>query len=183
LSWINFTVQPPEMQNAEHAVRPSGGRRGAGLRRLLVAAAICFSAEAQADCVVACHASTYCDSEMNASGECSRRLNDCYINECNRKTFGAIAYGRQSGAVGWSYDFEDAPSAENEALKNCRAHGEDCEVVVDFWNTCAAVAADAGTVGYGLGDTQSQAESEAIAACEKDGGPDCAIQAWSCTGP
>ena len=138
---------------------------------------------AAADCVSACQASTYCDSEMNASGECSRRLNDCYINECNKRTYGSIAYGTQSGAVGWAYDFDDAPSAENEALNNCRANGDDCQVVVDFWNTCAAVAADRNTVAYGLGDTQGQAEGEALAACEKDGGLNCTIQGWSCTGP
>ena len=58
------------------------------------------AAAAKADCVSACQAATYCDSEMNASGECGRRLNDCYINECNKKTYGAIAYGRESGAYG-----------------------------------------------------------------------------------
>src|SRR5215813_10440705 len=139
------------------------------------------AASAQADCVSACQASTYCDSEMNASGECSRRLNDCYINECNKKLYGAIAYGTQSGAVGWSYDFDDAPSAENEALSNCRDHGDDCQVVVDFWNTCAAVAASGDIVRYGLGDTEDEAQGDAVATCEKDGGTQCEVQAWSCT--
>jgi hypothetical protein len=138
---------------------------------------------AKADCISACQASTYCDSEMNASGECGRRLNDCYLDQCNKTLYGAIAYGAQSGAVGWSYDFTDAPSAEKEALKNCGAHGDDCQVVVDFWNTCAAVAADGGTVAYGLGENQGQAESGALASCEDDGGSHCAVQAWSCTGP
>ncbi|MDQ7246833.1 DUF4189 domain-containing protein [Dongia sedimenti] len=142
-----------------------------------------FASAAQADCVSACQASTYCDSEMNASGECGRRLNDCYISECNKKTYGSIAYGRKSGAFGWSHGFDDAPSAENEALKNCRASGDDCQVVVDFWNTCAAVAADGATVAYGLGDNRSQAEDGAIAECAKDGGAQCEVQAWACTGP
>jgi hypothetical protein len=142
-----------------------------------------FAGTAKADCVSACQASTYCDSEMNASGECGRRLNDCYINECNKKTYGAIAYGTKSGAYGWSHDFEDAPSAENEALNQCRATGDDCQVVVDFWNTCAAVAADGGTVAYGLGDDRGQAEDGAIASCEKDGGAQCEVQAWARTGP
>ena len=75
----------------------------------------------RADCVSECQASTYCDAEMNASGECAQRLNDCYINQCNRRTYGAIAYGSKSGAAGWAYDFDDAPSAEKEALKNCGA--------------------------------------------------------------
>jgi hypothetical protein len=138
---------------------------------------------AKADCVSACQASTYCDSEMNASGECGRRLNDCYINECSRRTYGSIAYGTESGAVGWSHDFDDAPSAEREALKNCRANGDDCQVVVDFWNTCAAVAADRNVVRYGLGDTRGQAEGNALATCEEDGGTQCLVRGWACTGP
>ena len=146
-------------------------------------AIVATSGGTQADCVSACQAATYCDSEMNASGECGRRLNDCYINECNRKTYGAIAYGAKSHAFGWSNDFDDAQSAENEAMKSCRANGDDCQVTVDFWNTCAAVAADADTVAYGLGDTRGKAEDEAVAACTKDGGADCTVQAWSCTGP
>jgi hypothetical protein len=136
---------------------------------------------AEADCVSACQASTYCDSEMNASGECGRRLNDCYINECSKRLYGSIAYGRESGAVGWGYDFTDAPSAENEALKNCSANGNDCQVVVDFWNSCAAVAADGRIVAFGLGDNQGQAEGSAVAACQGDGGSNCEVQAWSCT--
>lgn len=139
------------------------------------------AAPAAADCVSACQASIYCDSEMNASGECGRRLNDCYINECNKTLYGAIAYGPESGAVGWSYDFMDGPSAEKEALNNCGAHGRDCAVVVTFWNTCAAVAAEAQHVGYGFGDNEQQAQTEAMAACQKDDGQSCEIQAWSCT--
>jgi hypothetical protein len=150
---------------------------------LIAALAGLCPAPAKADCVSACQASTYCDSEMNASGECGRRLNDCYINECSRRTYGSIAYGAKSGAYGWSHDFDDAQSAENEALKNCRVDGDDCQVVVDFWNSCAAVAADGEIVRYGLGDTRGQAEGYALATCEEDGGAQCAVQAWACTGP
>jgi hypothetical protein len=143
-------------------------------------ALLAVSGAAQADCVSACQAATYCDSEMTVSGECSQRLNDCYATECNKKLYGAIAYGTQSGAFGTSYDFSDAPSAEKEALSNCRDHGDDCQVVVDFWNTCAAVAASGDIVRYGLGDTEDEAEGDAVATCEKDGGTQCAVQAWSC---
>jgi hypothetical protein len=144
---------------------------------------VAASGTARADCVSACQASTYCDSEMNASGECGRRLNDCYIDQCNRKIYGAIAYGAKSGAFGWSNDLGDAQSAENQALNNCSANGDDCQVTVDFWNSCAAVAASRATVAYGLGDNRGQAEGDAVAACEKDGGAQCEVKAWACTGP
>lgn len=143
---------------------------------------LCFgllAAPAAADCVSACQASTYCDSEMNGSGECGRRLNDCYINECSKQLYGSIAYGAQSGSHGYSHDFDDAHSAENEALRKCAA--DDCEVVVDFWNTCAAVAAGGDIVRYGLGDNETLAQSYALTACEEDGGSNCSVQAWSCS--
>ena len=139
---------------------------------------------ARADCVSDCQAATYCDSEMHASGECADKLNACYLSACSRpKTlYGAIAYDAKSGAFGYSYDFRDGPGAEEKALAGCRAKGSSgCVVVVDFWNTCAAVAAAGTTVDYGLGKSQQIAESEAIAACTKDGGSGCEVQAWSCT--
>jgi hypothetical protein len=156
-----------------------------GVALFILASSLAWSripGTARADCVSACQASTYCDSRMNASGECGRRLNDCYINECGKRLYGSIAYGWQSGAVGWAYDFDDAPAAEREALRNCGANGNDCEIVVDFWNSCAAVAADGGTVAFGLGDDRRQAEGAAILACGEDGGANCLVQAWSCTG-
>ena len=155
--------------------------RGASIIAILVACLAAWSAPADADCVSDCQAATYCDSAMHESGECSSRLNACYATECSRTRYGAIAYGVESGAFGWSNDLYDAPAAEQQALAHCREHGDDCAVVVDFWNTCAAVAAAGNRiVDYGLGDTRGQAEGSALAACAKDGGVDCAVQAWSC---
>jgi hypothetical protein len=183
LHWINRCVQASELADAGGAVKALDVRNATWMLIAALAGLSSGTALARADCVSACQAATYCDSEMHASGECGRLLNDCYIDQCSRKTYGSIAYGARSGAVGWSYDFADAPSAENEALKNCSAKGDDCQVVVDFWNTCAAVATDQDLVAYGLGDTRGQAEDGAIAACAEDGGGDCAIQAWSCSLP
>ena len=146
---------------------------------VLVAGLVTAAAAAHADCVSACQAATYCDSEMHASGECGRLLNECYINQCNKKTYGSIAYGANSGAYGWSNDFDDATSPESEALNKCGAAGDDCQVVVDFWNSCAAVASDDDHVEYGLGENRSLAENAALSAC----GSQCSVQAWACTGP
>ena len=65
---------------------------------------------ARADCVDDCQAATYCDSTMHASGECSEKLNQCYQLQCNKSTeaFGAIAYGTDSQAFGYSFDSPDA---------------------------------------------------------------------------
>jgi hypothetical protein len=152
---------------------------------LLAAAAAWLGpiAPARADCVSDCQASTYCDAEMTESGECSSRLNACYAQECNRTHYGAIAYGAESGAWGYAYDRYDSAAAESDALANCRPHGDDCQVVVDFWNTCAAVAAGGGKVAWGLGENRTLAENNALASCVQNGGTDCAVQVWSCSKP
>ncbi len=135
----------------------------------------------RADCVTACQASTYCDSEMNASGECGRRLNDCYINECSKKLYGALAYDAETRDYGWSADFENQSDAEQKALSSCSANSN-CKIVYDFWNSCAALAAASdGRYAIEGGDNEDIAQRSALAACEQSGGQGCEIQVWGCT--
>jgi len=140
------------------------------------------TATVKADCVSACQASTYCDSEMNASGECGRRLNDCYINECSKTLYGALAYDAETGDYGWSADYENQADAEQKALAGCDS-SSDCKIVYDFWNSCAALAASSeGRYAIEGGDNEDRAQRGALAACEADGGQGCEIRVWGCTG-
>ena len=155
------------------------------MRGILVAASMLLLggvAPAGADCVSACQASTYCDSEMNASGECGRLLNDCYINECNKTLYGALAYDAETGANGWSYDFENQGDAEQKALSGCSEGSSNCKVVYVFWNSCAALAAASdGRYSIEGGDNEEGAQDRALATCRRDGGESCEIRVWSCT--
>jgi hypothetical protein len=92
--------------------------------------------------------------------------------------FGAIAFSRHSGAVGYSYDYSSGAAAEQSALNSC---GGDCRVVVWFRNACGALAVGAGR-GYGAtwADTQSDAESLAINTCRANT-TDCGVAQWVCT--
>ena len=144
-----------------------------------------WSVPARADCVSECQASVYCDSTEGES-ECARKQNDCYLSQCNRPTnrFGAIAYGAGTQAVGWAYDKQDANSAEQTALSFCKKHGDDCELVASFSNSCAALAAgENGKFATGSGDTRGEAEAAARSRCADSAGGDCDIQAWSCAKP
>ena len=149
---------------------------------LSVCLGLCTAAgSAAADCVSACQASTYCDSEMSASGECGRRLNDCYINECSKTLYGALAYDAENGDYGWSADFDNQTDAEQKALAGC-ASSSSCKIVYDFWNSCAALAA-AGDGSYSIqgGDNQDAAQRSALADCARNGGLGCEIKVWGCT--
>lgn len=154
----------------------------AGLAVILVVAAPAV----MADCVNDCRSATYCDSTMHASGECGRRLEACYRAECNKptRTYGAIAYGAESTAAGWSYDFGTPGDAGRKALSTCRARGGDCKVVLTFSNSCAALAvADDKRFMTAQAKTRQAAEASALAACKGEGGINCEVQAWSCTRP
>ena len=138
-----------------------------------------------ADCVSDCQASTYCDSAMNASGECGRALNQCYLRECKRPTrmFGAIAYGADSEAYGFAYDLPDANTANKRALVNCTKNGRDCKIVSTFSNACAAVAAAGKRFSVATANTGAKARADAMTACGRGGGGVCEVKVWSCAMP
>lgn len=101
-----------------------------------------------------------------------------------RSLYGAIAYGAQSTAAGWAFDQGTAGDAHRLALSNCTQHGDDCKVVVSFSNSCAAVAAGTNKrFATGQASNREQAQANAVAACGREGGAQCAIQAWSCARP
>lgn len=89
--------------------------------------------------------------------------------------WGAIAVA-PNGAVGKSWDYDTAAGARSRALNECPASG--CKVLVTFVNGCGAVAFNSSTNRYwgGHGDTQSEAENNAIA--NAGGG---STKTWVCT--
>ncbi len=112
-------------------------------------------------------------------------LRDMCVEQCGKPKvlFGAIAYGPESQATGWSYDYETEDQARHRALSNCAPHGKDCRVVTSFSNSCGAVAAGT-NLRYAVGEgvTAEQAQADAVAKCTRAGGTDCEFQAWSCSG-
>ncbi|HXP75651.1 MAG TPA: DUF4189 domain-containing protein [Stellaceae bacterium] len=114
------------------------------------------------------------------SDEC---VNTCSRQYCEKheRPYGAIAYGADSAAVGWSYDYETKRDAERRALTDCAKHGDDCKLVVSLFNSCGAVAAgDNKRFAVGQAPKSEDAQSSALAACTRHGGTKCEIQAWSC---
>jgi hypothetical protein len=141
---------------------------------------------ANADCVDDCDVSTYCDAQMHASRECLSRLQRCYQLECNKPkvVYGSIAYGEESTAWGYSFDMPDTASPDRRALSGCAARGNDCKVVVNFENSCGALAAGTNKrYATGQASEREQAEAAALAGCKRNGGTDCDVKVWSCARP
>ena len=125
------------------------------------------------------------DSCFNGVGDAPGHtaLRDLCVQRCgkNATPYGAIAHGVDSQAVGWSYDYRTKGEAERKALTECAKNGDDCKVVVTIYNSCAAVAAgDDKCFAVAEARRGEQAQANAVAACTKQGGANCEVQAWSC---
>lgn len=114
---------------------------------------------------------------------CTEARDEC-VKRCGEvgPSYGAIAYGRTSGAWGSSYQWNSQAKAESVALQNCQKYASDCEVMVWFHDECGAVAAgDGETAFWALGDGEGQARENAQSKCEQGGGKNCEVQAAQCS--
>jgi hypothetical protein len=97
-------------------------------------------------------------------------------------SYGAIAYGRTSGAWGYSQRWGSQAKAESAAMQRCKERGDDCEVMVWFDRKCGAVVASEGaTAFWGLGDSEAQARADATNKCAQSGGKTCKVQVYHCS--
>lgn len=124
-------------------------------------------------------------SQIELGSYCGNRQGACEAEYENKKVFGSIAYSKRTGAAGWSGSHDAKHDAESTALSQCAENAADCEVVVTFSNSCAAVAiGDDGVIVAKLAKSGDDAGDAAVAACSDAGGGDsCAVQAWSCSFP
>jgi len=91
--------------------------------------------------------------------------------------YGAIAYSDQTGKAAISVNHAITADAMQHALLLCGL-GTDCRVVHTFSGkgTCGAIAGSRnGKVGAGSGPSRAEAESAALAQCNRNGGTACAL--------
>ena len=95
--------------------------------------------------------------------------------------YGALAYSSSDGAWGWWADANTQAAASKNALAKCQEHGSGCEVVLEFWNTCAAFATGSGSsYGWAHSDDENAAQSAAVKYCSQHGSG-CEVRVWACT--
>lgn len=91
--------------------------------------------------------------------------------------FGAIAFDQDSGAWGYSYNWGSQQQADAEALRRCKGN---CEVIGQFWNNCASLAAAKdGAYGWDASTDEDAATARALANCTKYGAG-CEIKVTVC---
>jgi hypothetical protein len=96
--------------------------------------------------------------------------------------YGALAYSRRNGALGWSYNYDDEDAARERALDECRKYARDCKIGRVFTNTCVMVARDGTRMGWSWDGTTDARRRRAMQECRSDGGRSCKIVAQFCTG-
>ena len=94
--------------------------------------------------------------------------------------YGALAFSAGDGAWGWWADANTQASASANALAKCQEHGGNCEVVLEFWNTCAAFAVGNGGQGWAHGPDSNAVQQAAVGYCSEHG-TGCAVKVWACT--
>jgi hypothetical protein len=98
-----------------------------------------------------------------------------------RGDFGAIAWDRQSGRRGWSWNQPTAQRAEEVALSQCGASG--CEVITRTGRTmCGALATteNGNYVGAASRNEREAARLAALANCNKGNAGECAVRFTEC---
>ena len=96
------------------------------------------------------------------------------------RSYGAIAYGTESGAIGYSQTYGNQKQAEARAMKECGK--SDCKTAVWYYNSCGALAADDdGDWGADHGDDEQRAGKAAIAQCASVNGKTCKVIASYCS--
>lgn len=95
-----------------------------------------------------------------------------------KNVFGAIAYSWKSGQYGVGTG-DTKKEAKKNAIKFCEK--ADCEVLLEYWNNCAALAVSKdGHFGWGAAKTEDEAKESAMKSC-KEKGKDCEVIVADCT--
>lgn len=103
--------------------------------------------------------------------------------------YGALAIDYAQGrAYGWAVNARSQAEANQVALNYCSGSTSgQCQVVMQFRNTCASYAIDnrSGSTAYGWawGPVQGNADATALSYCRQRGGPSsqCMLRIWGCT--
>jgi hypothetical protein len=140
-------------------------------------------APARADCVSSC--STYAPGVYDWELKKQTCITQCISKQGSRTAYGALAYGARSTAWGFSYNQDSAAAAARVALDGCKPNGDDCKVVYDFSNTCAALAAveSKGVFATGYAPSRGRAEGAAMANCARQHGDGCEVEVSACSLP
>ena len=147
----------------------------AGLCSRVLVVGIGLTCEVQAGCRQVCTPMKSCD---DLSGDerwrCIAGRSNSEMGSCRTvcsDSYGAIAYSRQTGAWGHSYDHDSQARASRVAQGYCARRAPDCSIVVNFVNQCGAIAeTKKNEVSPGLGRTRKEAEDRSLAACRAAAG-------------
>jgi len=122
-----------------------------------------------------------CSDFSNNTDMCLELRAKCQRICSEKRSYGAIAYSAKDKGAGWSHGWDDQSKAQRVALDKCSERGSACKVIMWYYNSCGAVAADGDIVTWGRDSTIQMAQQTALRECVKAGGKKCAIQVSQCS--
>ncbi|MGE0719108.1 MAG: DUF4189 domain-containing protein [Alphaproteobacteria bacterium] len=154
-----------------------------GFVALMLLVAPGWTGRAEAVCRQVCSGGNDCnDLSGDARWRCIRGPSSGCRTVCS-DGYGAIAWSYATGAWGYSFDQSNRGRAASVANGHCARRANDCRIVVDFVNRCAALAAQGNaTVGVATGGSRREVEAASLAACRARGGTSCEVTVWACNG-
>ena len=95
-------------------------------------------------------------------------------------TWGALAYDKNTGRSGYSWNQYGRHSAIRAAMRRC---GHDCRILTTFSRSCVALATDRrGVYGWARDHNSYSARRRARNACRRYGGHHCRVKVSVCSG-
>jgi serine/threonine-protein kinase len=97
--------------------------------------------------------------------------------------FGAVAYSDSTSVPGTSKNYKSTDEAKQAAMESCKENGgaDDCRIVLEYKNACAAIAAGTGGWGTATNEVKETADSMTLEECGKYA-KDCKILTSLCSG-
>ena len=131
-----------------------------------------------------------CDDRADAAGGSAANRSQAFV-ECIDRHLGltgllfAVLVTGETGAAGYSWNYQSLTAAYDRARRECGKHGEErrCLLKAFAIDGCIAYAKGSDYHGYGVGATAAEARREVLHGRDaRSCGPSCNVKQVYCTG-
>jgi len=96
-----------------------------------------------------------------------------------RDFWGALAFNKETGRTGYTWNHWGPYGAKRAALRRC---GYGCRIITTYRNSCIALAVGRGAYGWANNHDRYTAKRRARRQCRRYGGYRCRIRVSVCSG-
>jgi hypothetical protein len=132
-----------------------------------------------------------CDDRADAAGGSAANRSQAFVECIDRHLgltgllFAVLVTNGETGAAGYSWNYQSLTAAYDRARRECGKHGEERECLLKAFaiDGCIAYAKGSDYHGYGVGATAAEARREVLHGRDaRSCGPRCNMKQVYCTG-